>query len=130
MRDRTVSALLLAVGLANLLPGVAGLLPSATGTLYGVEATDPSTELVFRHRAVLLALVGGGLLAAVLSRRFRPAAIGAAALSMSGFLALWLAVPGTSAELGRVAAVDVAALAALAVAAWLDNGVRRLGSAT
>lgn len=116
---RVASALLLAVGLVNLLPGLAGLLPSATGVLYGVDSADSSIQLMLRHRAILLALVGAGLLIAVPVRWLRPAAIGAAAVSMGSFVVLQLAAPDTTAQLARVAVVDVVALAALALAARL-----------
>jgi hypothetical protein len=118
---RLPSVLLLAVGLVNLLPGLAGLLPSATGPLYGVTPADPSVELMLRHRAILLALVGAGLLTAVLIRRLRPAAMTAAAISMSSFVVLQLATSDTTPQLARVATVDIFALAALALAARLKS---------
>lgn len=84
--------------------------------LYGVPVSDPTTELLLRHRAVLF-----GLLAALLAyAAFRPdlhrLALWAGLASVASFLALWWAVPGTHSALAVVARVDIAALVLLLAA--------------
>jgi hypothetical protein len=76
---------------------------------------------MLRHRGVLLALVGAGLLTAVPIRRLRPAAMTAAAVSMSSFVILQLATSGVTPQLARVATIDIVALAALAFVARLKS---------
>lgn len=119
--NRIAQVLQAGVGLANLAPGVAVLSPSRVESLYGVTISDPDTELLLRHRAAILSLVGGGLVTGAFVPTLRPAAQIAAALSMGSYVVLAAAIRGTNPKLKRVVRVDVGAMAALAAAVALDQ---------
>lgn len=119
LKALTATLILLAVGAVNLIPGVVALLPDRTVALYGLGVDGASMSLLIRHRAVLLACVGLGLTVAAFVHALRTPALAFAAMSKLSFLALYLMTPGLTSELRRVAAVDVVALALLAVAALL-----------
>ncbi|MFX4293277.1 phosphopantetheine adenylyltransferase [Streptomyces bohaiensis] len=126
--DRLITALLVVVGAVNLLPGYVALAPARMDTAYGVSTDGPDSAdltMLLRHRAVLLALVGVGLLVAAFLPALRPAAITAAAVSMGSFLLFAYTTADLGAATVRVARIDIAALALLAVAAALVVRRRR-----
>lgn len=120
--DRLITALFVVVGAVNLLPGFVALAPSQINTAYGVSiAGSDSADLtvLLRHRAVLLGLVGIGLLCAAFLSSLRVPALSAGAISMGTFLLLAYSTSGLNDATMRVARIDIAAFAALAVAAVL-----------
>ncbi|BBF99594.1 MULTISPECIES: phosphopantetheine adenylyltransferase [Pseudonocardia] len=113
-RRHLVSALMLTIGVVHLAPGLVGLSTSGLRALYGAAVSDDPTLLtMLRHRSVLLALVGAGLVAAVRRPGWCAPALVAAGTSMVSFVALHLLY--RSPELTTVAVVDGVALAALVV---------------
>ncbi|MFC7451064.1 hypothetical protein [Rhodococcus daqingensis] len=118
--NRIARALLVGVGLVNLAPGAAALSAKRVESLYGVPVGSADLELLLRHRAVLLGIVGGGLLAGTFVQSIRVPGVAAAAASMGSYVALTAAVGPTNPQSSRVRAVDVGALAALAVAVGLE----------
>ncbi|MEM7412105.1 MAG: phosphopantetheine adenylyltransferase [Myxococcota bacterium] len=105
-------------GLINALPvvGVSGV--SRLEGLYGIPFEGSDLEILMRHRAVMLGIVGGLLLAAARWPSLRPPAAVAGFASMLSYLFLvaWVGEPNP--ELARVAGVDVFAVAALGLAFW------------
>jgi hypothetical protein len=125
--DRLTTALLVIVGAVNLLPGYVALAPSKVSTAYGITvqgADSADLTVLLRHRAVLLALVGVGLLVAAFLPSLRGPAIAAGAVSMGSFLILAWVTPALNSATTRVARIDIAALVVLVVAAvlvWRKN---------
>ncbi|MGV9752611.1 hypothetical protein [Nocardia farcinica] len=114
------SALLLVVGAIHLAPGIVALSPRRARDLYGTAATDPDLALLLRHRAVLLALVGAGLMYAAFTPAVRPAMILAGFLSMLSFLAFAARDRGNlGPRTRRVARIDLAATVLLLLAGGL-----------
>ncbi|MFC9786988.1 hypothetical protein [Rhodococcus sp. NPDC127528] len=126
---RIARGLLIGVGLVNLAPGVGVLSAARVEALYGVPVAGPDLELLLRHRAVLLATVGGGLLVAAFAPALRGAAVTAATTSMGSYVALAAAIGRTNEQSSRVLAVDIAALACVAVATAIDPPTRRRDAA-
>ncbi len=118
LRARVATVLLVVVGLINVLPGVVLFDPARSATLYGIALEGETLLVLMRHRALLLALLGAGLIAAAFRPAWRAPAIVAAVASKLVFIGLYANAAAPTAELGRVAAMDVLALALLAVAAW------------
>lgn len=113
------------VGLVQLLPGAVALVPSLSRRFYGVALDDATMALLTRHRAVLLALVGLLLFAAIPVPSLRVAAIAVALASKLTYVALFALGPATTAEAARVARVDAITaplLLTAAAALWLSGG--------
>jgi hypothetical protein len=125
MTSRFVKAAFLAVGLLNLMPivGVAGA--ARLESLYGVVPDSPDLELLLRHRAVLLGLVGAVLAAAAWHPPLRATAAILGIVSMGAFVALALPVRLHGPEIARVFWADVAGLALLLAAVGVSEVVRR-----
>ncbi|MFI2332855.1 hypothetical protein ACH474_05615 [Nocardia rhamnosiphila] len=120
MRSHTWGRLLLgAAALLHLLPAVAVFSVERAAAAYGIAPGGADLRLLLRHRGLLLAILGVGLIVAVFRPRLRSAAIGANAVSMAGFVALLPAEGPVGPELLRVAAVDAGGLVLLAGAAAL-----------
>ncbi|KAJ3110671.1 hypothetical protein HDU96_006382 [Phlyctochytrium bullatum] len=118
----TQAAYLLA-GVINLLP-VTGVLGSSQLTrLYGLPFTDPSLQVLMRHRAILFGLVGTQLAAAAFDPKSRKTAFTTGMVSMVSYMGLvWMA--GWKAVNGKVRTVfwvDVVAVLALGAARLLED---------
>ncbi|WP_194828134.1 phosphopantetheine adenylyltransferase [Nocardia sp. XZ_19_231] len=119
MRRHAGLALLAAVGLLNTAPALGAIAPTGMYAAYGITPAGPDLEVVLRHRAVLFAVIGAGLVVAVFRPALRPIAIRANAISFASFLALVIADGSVGPGLMRVAAVDVAGLVVLGAGAAL-----------
>lgn len=98
--------LALGVGaLVHLTPGLALVFPGRLRDLYGVTGMTTSELLLLQHRALLLALLGAALLAALARPELRVPALLAALVSNVVFIGLVLG-SDVSAQIARVALVD------------------------
>lgn len=109
----------------NLLPVSGVVSGERLQALYGVAVESSDLEILMRHRAVLLAIVGGVLFASALHAPLRPVGFAVGLVSMASFILVAWLVGKPNAELRRVVAADLVALAALLGAALVD----RLGAA-
>lgn len=112
-----VQAALLVTAVFHLLPA-AGLLGSQQlSRLYGLDFTEPLPLLLMRHRALLLALVGLGLLASLRASQapVQELALAAAMVATGSFVALAMGLP-LNAALTRVMWIDAALFVLLAAA--------------
>lgn len=117
------TALILLVGLVNLLP-VSGVLSSdRLQALYGVALENPDVVILMRHRAVLFGVVGGLLVVSAFYPSLRPAGYAAGFVSMLSFVLIAWFVGSYNAELRRVVVVDLVASVALLGALLLDYAV-------
>lgn len=119
-----ISAMLLIVAVIHLLP-VAGVIGSARlATLYGIAFSDPNLAILMRHRAVLFGLLGVFFVIAAFRPALQPVAFGIGFVSVLSFLWLAWSVGGYNAQVARVVAADLVALACLGVGvaahAWLS----------
>lgn len=115
---KIAAALFVLVGLVNLLPVIGVMSGERLQAMYRVTLASPDLVLLMRHRAMLLAIVGGLLIAAAFRPELRTAAIVAGFVSMLSFVALAAGEP-VGAALRRVATVDIVASILLAAAAVL-----------
>jgi hypothetical protein len=97
------------IGLINLAPGIVALFPARSLELYGLGLDTPALELVMRHRAVLLALIGAGLLVGAAVPGVRTLVIAAALISKFSFILLWWMTGDSGPALARIATVDLIA---------------------
>jgi hypothetical protein len=123
----TISAILIfIIGIINVLPIAAFFDVGRTEQLYGVRIENESLEVLMRHRGVLLALLGAGLIYSVFKQEFRLPMIVAALVSKFVFIFLTYGSGAqVSAEVGRVALIDavsiVVLLSVLAIEFWTNK---------
>ena len=108
-----VVAALVSGGLIHMAPLVGVLGPDKLASLYGMNITDKSLELLLRHRAVLFGLVGCALLASVLVPTLRLPALLAGTVSAAAFVLLAWTIGGYTPELARVVRIDLVVLPVL-----------------
>jgi hypothetical protein len=119
--------MLLVVAVIHLLP-VAGVLGSERlATLYGISFSEPNLAILMRHRAVLFGLLGLFFLVAAFRPALQPVAFGAGLVSVLSFLWLAWSVGSYNAQVARVFAADVIALACLVVGVAAYAYVQRRG---
>ncbi len=114
------SGLLLIVGVINALPAVGLISARHLGSLYGIGADEPNLHVLLAHRAVVLALTGGLILAAVSATGLRPLAYLFGLLSMLSFVSLCLAIADCNAELRRIMRIDIVASGLMLMALVID----------
>jgi hypothetical protein len=113
-----------AVGLLNLYPAIGAVGAPLLDSLYGIGPLSAELELLLRHRAVMLGIVGGLLIAAAWRPPLRPAAVAAGVTSMLAFMALAPPPDALGAALARVYWADAIGTGVLVAAAWAAR-VRR-----
>jgi hypothetical protein len=116
-----VIVLYLVAAIVNLLPGLGVLSAARMEAFYGVPIRSPDLEILMRHRAIVLAIVGGFLAVAAFHAPLRPAALVAGLVSMVSFIIIAAAVGEYGAPLRRVAVIDLFATVALVLGAILDR---------
>ena len=122
-----VCAMLLVVGLIHLLPASGVLGSERLAGLYGIAPVEANIAILMRHRAVLFGILGLFLVVAAFNPVLQIAAFVAGFLSVGSFLWLAWSVGGYNAQLARVFAADLAALACLIVGVVAYFLARRIG---
>ncbi|MDJ0879022.1 MAG: hypothetical protein QNI86_10450 [Halieaceae bacterium] len=111
--EKTITVLLILVGLINFLP-VAGVLSAdRIASAYMVEVAGPDLEILLRHRALLFGALGGFILYAAFTPMLQWPAMILAAVSMIGFLVLVWSVGNSNTSLIVVAMVDLVGIVLL-----------------
>ena len=108
-----VPAVLFLVGALHLAPSIGMIGPERLAALYGIDVAEPNLEILMRHRAVLLGLLGAFLLYASWHRELHRLALIAASLAVVSFLALAWSIGGYNQAVSKVALADAIALALL-----------------
>ena len=119
---RTLSAALFVIaGLINAFPLIGLLSAARLEALYAIPIGEPNLEILMRHRAVLLGLLGAALIGAAFRPAWRLPAASAGFVSMVAFVALAWSVGGANAALDRVVVADLVAIVVLAIAIGLER---------
>lgn len=118
-RQRVGRGLLVVAGLINVLPVAGALSVSAAESAYGVHIAGSDLQTLMRHRAVMLALVGGSCIVAAFRPHLRSSAVIANVISFGSFLVIALANAPVNDKLTTVAWIDTAALLVLSTGAVL-----------
>ncbi len=114
------TVLIFIIGIVNILPIMAFFDITKTESLYGVKISGESLEVLMRHRGVLLAILGAGLIFSVFKPEFRFPIILAALVSKFVFIFLTYTTSNVSSEVGKVALIDVISIVVLAVALGIE----------
>lgn len=120
MHERVIIAgLMLVIAVIHLLP-ISGLFGTERlMALYGVEVVDSNSEILMRHRAVLLGLLGAFFAYAAFLPAVQPIAFVAAFISVASFFWLCFSVGEFNDEIRRVVIADIVASLSLIVAVFL-----------
>lgn len=121
MAQKFIVVVLLAVGALNALPAIGMISGTRLHALYGVALDDPNLLVLMRHRALLFALLGGGVLASVWRVSWRLPAMLAVLVSMLGYLALAWPVEALNPSLRQVFWIDLGLSLALLPAIALQR---------
>lgn len=114
--EKVVTGLLVLVGIIHLLPvsGVLGV--ERLAALYGLSLGEPNIEILMRHRAILLGLLGLFLLYAAFQPSLQLMAIVAGLVSVVSFIAIAWSVGGYNEAIRKVVIADIIATIALIAA--------------
>ncbi|MCR9093160.1 MAG: phosphopantetheine adenylyltransferase [bacterium] len=118
---RLVPLLFATAAAINLIPIVGAFSAGRLEALYGFPVEHANLEIVLRHRAVTIALVGALLAAAVVRPTLRRVASVLGLTSMSTFVAFVALVGDANAALLRVLYVDLVGIGALLMATILER---------
>lgn len=113
MSDKIARIILFIVGVINLLPAIVFFAPSQAARLYGTTFDGGSLNILMRHRAVLLGLIGAALIFAALKPAAKIPAIAFALTSKVAFIFLVLTAASFTAQIRQVALIDAAAIVLL-----------------
>jgi len=115
------TCLIVIAGVINFLPVAGVLSPLRMQALYGVAIEGPNLEILMRHRAVLLGIVGALMLFSAFHLPLRPVGYAVGFINMLSFaLVVWV-VGDANPELRRVAVIDLVASFLLLGALLIDH---------
>jgi hypothetical protein len=112
-----VPAVLILVAMIHALPVMGVLGAPRLAQLYGIDASDPSLELLLRHRAVLFGLLAGFMVYAAFRPELRPAGLIAGVASVASFLILAQSAASLTEGVATVVRADWIALVLLGMGA-------------
>jgi hypothetical protein len=112
-----VPAVLILVAMIHALPVMGVLGAPRLAQLYGIDASDPSLELLLRHRAVLFGLLAGFMVYAAFRPELRLAGLIAGVASVASFLILAQSAASLTEGVATVVRADWIALVLLGMGA-------------
>lgn len=118
-----VMVALIGAGLLNFAPVVGVSSAARLASAYGVTIGSPDLEILLRHRAVLLGIVGAILIVSAFHPPLRGPAIVAGLASMVSFVVLVLAVGDHGQPVRRVATADGVGAIILTAGAIAELGI-------
>ena len=117
--QKTITALLILVGIIHLLP-ISGVLGAERlSALYGLSFQEPNISILMRHRAVLFGILGLFFVYAAFQPTLQPLAFAAGFISVISFIGIAWAVGGYNGAVGKIVLADQVALASLLLAVVL-----------
>ena len=122
-----VSAMLVIVGVIHLIPLCGVLGSDRLALLYGLQFNEPNLEILMRHRAVLLGLLGAFMVFAAFKPAYQTLAFIGGFISVVSFVYLAWAVGSYNEQVGRVFVADVVALGCLVVGGAVHAVLQREG---
>ena len=99
----------------NFLPVMLAFFPEKISKAYGIELPNTNYELLLRHRAIMLGLVGALMIFAAISKKYHSISVTIGLISMVSFIVLYFMINGINIELGKVMKMDIIAIALLSI---------------
>ena len=113
MQSYMVFGLIFIAGIINFIPLIGVISSSRLTRLYGLEFSDPTLELLMRHRAVLFGILGGFMMLAAFKADWQVLAIVMGGLSMTAFVGLAGMIPGSVKQMRGVILADIVGILCL-----------------
>lgn len=120
---RTITVLLVLVGLMNFYPVIGVLSADTLASLYGVTIIDNDLLMMMRHRAILLGMLGIFMVLSAFRPNMQAAAIVVGLVSMVTFIGLVLGTGDYGESIKRVMVADVIGTLVLIIVIflrWMD----------
>lgn len=103
-------------GIINFIPSILAFFPNKIRQSYGVEIPNANYELLLRHRAISLGIIGGLMIYAAIAKKNYDLVTIVGLVSMVAFVVLYNLVGGElNSELSKVMKIDVFAIAVLLI---------------
>ena len=116
MKEAIFRIILIITGIINFIPVLVAFLPSKIEKAYGVALPDANFELLLRHRAVLLGIVGGLLLYAAFSKMHYNLVSIVGMVSMISYVFLYVLIDGPiNPALTKVLQIDIVTIILLLI---------------
>lgn len=107
---------LFVAGVINFIPSFLAFIPSKISSSYGIAVPTANYELLLRHRAVMLGIIGGFMIYAAISKKQYSAAIVLGMISMVSFVIFYVMMKGEiNPQLTKVMKMDVLAIVILLI---------------
>jgi hypothetical protein len=117
--QRTITILLILVGVMNLYPVIGVLSADVLANLYGVTILDNDLLIMMRHRAILLGILGIFIVISAFRPNMQAAAIIAGLTSMILFIGLVLVTGDYGESIKKVMLADVVGTLLLLIVIFL-----------
>ena len=125
--QKTITALLILVGIIHLLPLSGVLGAERLSALYGLSFQEPNISILMRHRSILFGILGLFFVYAAFQPALQPLAFAAGFISVISFIGIAWSVGGYNGAIGKVVLADLVALASLLLAVVLYFMASRQG---
>ena len=103
-------------GVINFIPSLLAFWSDKIQSSYGIEVPDANYELLLRHRAVMLGIIGGVMIFSAISKKYYSLSVIIGLISMVSFIILCFLIDGNiNAELQKVMKIDIVAILILLV---------------
>ena len=102
-------------GAINFIPSALAFIPKKITDSYGIDIPDSNYELLLRHRAILLGLIGGYMIYSSISKKNYTSAVILGLISMISFLVLYYLIGNINLELYKVMKFDILAIVILLI---------------
>ena len=116
MLSKTITTLILIVGLINFIPITGVFSADQLTKLYGVNSSDNNLLILLKHRALLFGLIGGFIIYAAFIPSLHKLAFIFGFISMLGFVIIAWNTGGYNELLKRIFTIDLIALLLLIIA--------------
>ena len=114
--ELTYRIALLIAGLINLLPSLLAFLPDKISKSYGIDISNANYELLLRHRAILLGIIGVLMIFSAIVKKHYEIATTIGLISMISFIILYFLIgKDINQELKKVMMIDVVATVILCI---------------
>ena len=117
MSENIFRAGLFISGMINFIPSILAFFPEKISQSYGIPVPDANYELLLRHRAIMLGIIGGAMIYSALSKKNYNLSIVIGLISMVSFLILYYSMNAPiNPELTKVMQFDIVGIVILLIA--------------